>query len=234
MFNAAANMIDLGALVVLIIIACIVVCAWCFIIFYLCTHASMFIAFLTTNEPQSNELRLETRVGCGDGTCYLPMFARRYKDRVFKRLGYFPSIIALASVSKTYRKRVRGRLELIGDGMAHFERSNNERPVWDVVEELVGKIGWVGTNELRIVSSVPPEGYRYIQLFLPEWRNFILLLGPNPRLQAIIDIDASYRTQFIGVLWKKETDRYCLEKVLYMDVWGQLSGMEFGEEARIN
>jgi hypothetical protein len=60
MFNAAANMIDLGALVVLIIIACIIVCAWCFIIFYLCTHASMFFAFLTTNDPQSNELRLET------------------------------------------------------------------------------------------------------------------------------------------------------------------------------
>ena len=110
--------------------------------------------------------------------------------------------------------------------MAHFERSNDERPVWDVVEELVGKIGWVGTSELRIVSSVPPEGYHYLQLFLPEWRNFILLFGPNPRLQAIIDIDAGYRTQFIGVLWK-ETDRYCLEKVLYMDVWGQLSGMEF-------
>jgi hypothetical protein len=125
-------------------------------------------------------------------------------------------------------------LELIGDGMVHFKRSNNERPVWDVVEELVGKVGWVGTNELCIVSSVPPEGYCYIQLFLPEWRNFILLLGPNPRLQAIIDIDASYRMQFIGVLWKKETDRYCLIKVLYMDVWGQLSGMEFGEEARIN
>jgi hypothetical protein len=102
MFNAAANMIDFGALVVLIIIACIVVCAWCFIIFYLCTHASTFFAFLTTNDPQSNELRLETRVGCGDGTCYLPMFARRYKDHVFKRLGYFPSIIALASVSKMY------------------------------------------------------------------------------------------------------------------------------------
>jgi hypothetical protein len=228
-------MVDLGSLVVLIVIACFVVCAWCFIIFYLCTHASTFFAFLTTNEPQSNELRLETRVGCPDGICYLQMFDMRHQDRIFTYLGYFPTIIAIASVPKSFRRKVKGKLEFIGDGVAHFEQSIGEGLVWDIVEGLVGRNEWVGGSELCKVSSVPPEGYRYLVLFLPEWRNTILqCLGPNPLLQTIIDIDAGYRTQFFGVLWQKETDKYSLEMELNMDVWEQLGRCGFGPEARIN
>jgi hypothetical protein len=75
----------------------------------------------------------------------------------------------------------------------------------------------------------------YLELFLPEWRNTILqCLGPNPLLQTIIDIDAGYRTQFFGVLWQKEMDKYYLEMELNMGVWEQLGRCEFGPEARIN
>src|ERR1700733_7693261 len=79
-------------------------------------------------------------------------------------LATFQPFIALASISKMYQ-----RLELVGDGVAHFEG-----PVWDVVEELVGQIDWVGSSDLHIMSSVPPEGYHYLQLFVPERRNWIL------------------------------------------------------------
>jgi len=82
---------------------------------------------------------------------------------------------------------------------------------------------------------MPPEGYRYLELFLPEWRNMILqLFGPNPLLQVVADAHASYRTQFFGVLWQKETDKYSLEMELNMDVWEQLGRCEIGPEARIN
>ena len=232
MHSDAASTMDLASLIILILAACLVVGAWFTIAYYQVRHIRSSPSW-TTNE--SIRLRPNTRVGCGDGTCYLSMFSKRYKDRILNRLGYFPTIIALASISKTYRRRVRGKLELVGDGMAHFERCKDERQVWDVVDELVGRVDWVGTNDLRIISSVPPEGYRYLQLFKPEHRNSILqFLGPNPHLQAVIDIDASYRTRFIGVLWKKETDRYCLEKELYMDVWGCLDGWVIRAEARIN
>ena len=131
-------MVDLGALVVLIIISCIVLCAWCFIIFYLFAHTSTFFTFLTTNEPQSNELQLETHVGCPDAICYLQMFEMRHQDHIFAYLGYFPTIIAITSVLKSFRRKVKGKLEFIGDGVAHFEQSIGEGLVWDIVEGLVG------------------------------------------------------------------------------------------------
>ena len=233
--DAAATMINLGTLVVFILIACIIFGLWIFIVWYLVRHATTFFQSFTTNRSQSNELRLDTRVGCPDGICYLQMFEMRHKDRILARLGYFPMIIAIASVPKSFRRKIKGRLEFIGDGVAHFEQSIGEELVWDIVEGLVGRNLWVGSSELRKVSSMPPEGYRYLELFLPEWRNMILqLFGPNPLLQAVADAHASYRTQFFGVLWQKETDKYSLEMELNMDVWEQLGRCEIGPEARIN
>ena len=97
------------------------------------------------------------------------MFDMRHQDRIFACLGYFPTIIAITSVPKSFQRKVKGKLEFIGDGVAHFEPSIGEGLVWDIVEGLVGRHGWFGSSELRKVSSMPPEGYRYLELFLPEW-----------------------------------------------------------------
>lgn len=42
------------------------------------------------------------------------------------------------------RKRIRGRLEIIGDGVAHFERDLNEGYVWDFLEGLATQFELIG------------------------------------------------------------------------------------------
>jgi hypothetical protein len=96
------------------------------------------IAYLLLNEFQLNKLQLDTHVGCGDGLYYLSMFQTTYHAHIVAELGHFPIIIALASIAKSYRRKIKGKLILIEDGMAHFEQDKNERLVWEVVEELVG------------------------------------------------------------------------------------------------
>jgi hypothetical protein len=124
-------------------------------------------------------------------------------------------IVTLASIAKSYRRKIKGKLTLIEDGVAHFEQDKNERLVWEVVEELVGRLDFIESRQVRVVLSRPPEGYRYLELFLPECRNFILLLGSFPSLQSVVNINTEYHMGFIGVLWQKERDRYVLEKELY-------------------
>jgi hypothetical protein len=117
------------------------------------------------------------------------MFDMRHQDCIFTHLGYFPTIIAIASVPKSFRRKVKGKLEFIGDGVAHFEQSIGEGLVWEIVEGLVGRNEWVGSSELRKVSSMPPEGYHYLELFLPEWQNTILqCLGPNPTFKQSLTL----------------------------------------------
>jgi hypothetical protein len=156
------------------------------------------------------------------------------------QLGHFPTIIALASIATSYRRKIRGKLTLIEDSVAHFEKDRNERLVWEVIDELMGRFDFIGSGQRRsgqgrIISSQPPEGYRYTELFLPEHRNDIMYqIGRFPHLQAIVDIKPEYRMEFIGVLWQKETDRYVLEKERDMDVWEQLGRCEIRAESTID
>jgi len=234
--DAAATMFDLGALIVLILIACIIFGLWIFITMYLVQHATTFFPSLTTNGSQSNELRPDTRVGCPNGLCYLPMFLTKYHHRIMPELGHFPTIIALSSVPSSYRRRIKGKLVLIEDGVAHFEKHKDEKLVWEVVNEIVGRSEFfTGSRQMTIVSFQPPEGYRYSELFHSNYRNDIIrLLGPFPRLQDVVNVDAQYRTEFVGVLWQKWTDKYVLEKDRDMDVWGQLGRCVIRPDAMIN
>jgi len=90
------------------------------------------------------------------------------------QLGHFPTIIALANIATSYRRKIKGKLTLIEDGVAHFEKDRNERLVWEVVDELICQLDFIGSRQVRIVLSRPPEGYWYTKLFLPEHRNDIM------------------------------------------------------------
>ena len=159
------------------------------VILYLLSYTITFWPTSLANESQSNKLQLDTCIGCSNGLCYLAMFQTRYHNHILAELGHFPTIIALATIVKLYRKKVKGKLMLIGDGVAHFEQ-DKERLVWEVVEGLIGQLEFIGSREMRVFSSTPPEGYHYLELFLPECRNLILqLLGPFPPLQAVVRIN---------------------------------------------
>ena len=68
-----------------------------------------------------------------------------------------------------------------------------------------------------------------------NYQNDIMhLLGPFPRLQDVVNVDAQYRTEFVGVLWQKWTDKYVLEKDRDMDVWAQLGRCVIRPDAMIN
>jgi hypothetical protein len=102
---------------------------------------------------------------------------------VHNRLSHFPTIIALVSIHKSYRRKIKGKLVLIEDGIAHFEKDKHERLVWEVVDELVGRLEFIGSRQVRIISSQPLESYCYSELFhFDHHNNVIHLLGPFPRL----------------------------------------------------
>jgi hypothetical protein len=160
---------------------------------------------LHTNNLQL-ELRPDTRVGCSNGLCYLLMFKCSYHDRIVTRIGYFPSILALTAIPKVYRTKAKGSLELIEDGIAHFEPNVRDGGfVWDILEEMMSHFDLIGARGLSRISLNPPEGYSYLSLFIPTRRNVLnAILGPNPLLQAVIDIDPTDRLEIEGFLWEKE------------------------------
>jgi len=195
-------------------------------ILYLCMHLITYIILLIFPIPASNktplpELRLDTRVGCPDGLCYLKMFRSLYHDRITKRLGHYPSIIALLAIPKIYRRKTRGKFKIIGDGLAHFEPDQNGALVWEMLEKLMMRFDLIGDQTHRRVSDRPPEGYGYITLFNPSNRNDILTtLSSSPRLQEILNINSDYRLELKGFLI--ETGENTCKVVLgdvEMNVW---------------
>jgi hypothetical protein len=87
-----------------------------------------------TNKLQLAKLQPDTRVGCPDGLCYLPMFIQSCYTQITYRLGHFPSILALTTIPKSYRRKARGKLEIIGDGIAHFEPDRSASSFYDVLD----------------------------------------------------------------------------------------------------
>jgi hypothetical protein len=143
----------------------------------------------------------------------------------------------LVAIPVSYRKRIRGSVKIIGDHFAHFERNRHEGYVWDILEEVVTRFEFIGSGRMRIISSTPPLGYKYVELFHIERRNEVLQsLGAFPRLQAIINVNPNYRMEFIGVIWPSETekDQWCLERRLNYNVWEMIVGLQFGAEAKID
>jgi hypothetical protein len=96
--------------------------------------------------------------------------------------------------------------------------------VWVIVEDLMSRFDLIGSREFSRISFTPPEGYSYLELFVPERRNEILrTLGPNPLLQNVIHTNPNYQMEFQGVLLETETNRFCLGRCLNFDVWGQVT-----------
>jgi hypothetical protein len=163
------------------------------------------------------------------------MFTKDRRQRVLKRIGHFPSILAISSVPRSYRTKIKGWFEIIGDGIAHFEEDRNGGPVWALLDEMTGRIDLIGDRNLWRVSSTPPVGYSYAELFVPGKRQEILEhLGPEPLLQSVIDINPTHRFAIKGYLWEKEPGVFCVLKGLTRnDVWEQIFRWNRGSGAKI-
>jgi hypothetical protein len=129
------------------------------------------------------------------------MFLTRRHDRVTNQLGHFPTILALSAIAKSYRRKIRGRLDLIGDGLAHFEPDPHGFLVWEVLDNMMTRFDLIGGRNLSKVSNKPPEGYGYIEIFNPSNCNDILkILGSNPCLQEILNTNLDSRLDLKGFL----------------------------------
>lgn len=210
---------DPGAFFVIILAAAALFGPFVFGFFYA-------IAYITSLSSITNdvELRPDTRVGCSDGLCYLRLFKRQYHIRLTEQLGHFPSIFAISVINKSYRTRARGELEIIGDGMAHFEPDHRGGLVWDIVKDVMGRFSLISGGDLSTLSFSPPAGYSYLELFVSTKRNEILsMLGPNPLLRSVIDIDQAYRLSIKGFLHEKEEGFLKVVKAnIEMEVWVQV------------
>ena len=162
----------------------LIICMMAFLIgpcLFICLYSTayvidMIIQYFFPEDQPPIELGPDTCVGCPDGLCYLHMFMSRYHDLITRRLGHFPSIFALSTVSKSYRRNhARGKLELIGDGLANYEPDVSGDLVWEIVEKLI-ILDLIGGWNLVKISSKPPKGYGYIELFNPPNYNDILVL----------------------------------------------------------
>lgn len=196
-----------------------------------------FLCPTSPNELQTIELQPTTRVGHSDGFCYLELFRPLHRPSLRIQLGHYPTIMRLIAVSASYQRRIRGTVEIIGDHFTHVECNSQERYVWDILEEVMARFEFIGSGQLRIISSMPPLGYKYTELFHLERRNEVIQsLGAFPCLQAIVNVNPDYRMEFRGVLWPSETvkDQWCLEKRLSYNVWEMIVGLRFGAEAKID
>jgi hypothetical protein len=84
-------------------------------------------------------------------------------------------------------------LNIIGDGVAHFEPDKNGGLVWKMMDNMMSRFNLIGSRQLKILLFAPPEGYIYLELFVSDRRNAILRnLGPNPLLQTVVNINSNY------------------------------------------
>jgi len=93
--------------------------------------------------------------------------------------------------------------------------------IWDILEEMMSHFDHIGCRGLSKISHNPPEGYSYLMLFIPTRRNVLnAILGPNPLLQVVIDIDPTDCLEIKGFVWEKEEALLKLiEGDVQMDAW---------------
>ena len=119
--------------------------------------------------------------------------------------------------------------------MAHFEPDYRGGLVWDIVKDAMGRFSLI-SGELSILSFTPPAGYSYLELFVPTKHNEILsMLGPNPLLQSVIDIDSVYRLSIEGYLVEEEEGFLKVVKAnIGMEAWVQVIAWDdFRQEVRV-
>jgi hypothetical protein len=200
---------DPQTFIVLVLIAACLGGPAIYLILYIIISLILWISPI--NESSPSELQPETRVGCPDGLCYLPLFKTRYHLRITEQIGHFPSILALSAVPTSYRRKAKGTLTIIRDGLAHYEPAVSGGLAWDIVGEVMTRFDLIGGRQLSRLSFKLPEGYSY-QLFVPTVRNEILkIVGPHPFLQTIINqFNLSLQRQGIslGEEWGIYTDRW--------------------------
>jgi hypothetical protein len=113
---------------------------------------------------------------------------------------------------------IRGRLELLWDGLAHFEPVANGFVIWEAIENLTTQDNSTGS---RALATTPPKGYGYITLFKPVNRtNILRTLSYNPRVQDLLDINPDYRLHTNGFLMETE-ENVCEITFCYTgtDIW---------------
>ena len=171
-----------------------------------------------------DELQLDTRIGCPDGLCYLPMFSCTIHLWLINELGHFPTILALTTFPHLYWLKAKGVLNIIGDGVAHFEPDKNGGLVWEIMDNMMSRFHLIGSRQLKILSFTPPEGYSYLAPFVSDRCNDIPRnLGPNPLLQTVVNINSNYWSEVEGVIWKKEPNILCVFKgFIKKNVLGQV------------
>ena len=157
----------------------------------------------------------ETLVGCPDGLCYLPLFRKDCHNWAVRQIGHFPSIYALSTVSTCYRRQMaKGTFKLIGDSLAHYEPHLYGDPAWEVVDKLTISLHLIGSKELVRISTKPPQGYGYIEIFHPSQHTHIMtMLGYCSRLQDLMLINPEYCLHTKELLW--DTGEHTCKIVLH-------------------
>src|ERR1700730_14266876 len=174
----------------------------CFVILWLFPAPTATILPLAAITPKP-------RIGCPDGLCYLQMFIKTYHERIIKNIGHFPSLFAISTIPKYYRRVARGKLKLIGNGLAHFEHDVHGFLIWEKIDEFMLEFHLADNHQLIHLSTNPPEGYEYINLFIPLRRNDVLtVLKQYPTLQQILNINPALRLDIKGTLWETEDNRF--------------------------
>ena len=138
-----------------------------FILLYATSYIiNVILQYFFPEDLPPAELGPDTLFSCPNGLCYLHMFSKTYHSQIINKIGSIPSIYIISAISTTYRKRgAKGNFQLIGDNLAHFEPTIFGESAWDVVDKLTLSLHLIGSNKLVKVSSKPPQGYRYIEIF---------------------------------------------------------------------
>jgi hypothetical protein len=62
----------------------------------------------------------------------------------------------------------KGSFKLIDDSLAHFEPHPYGDSAWEMIDKLTIPLHLIGSKELVKISSKPPQGYGYIEIFHPS------------------------------------------------------------------
>jgi hypothetical protein len=174
------------------------------------------------------ELGPETLIGCPDGLCYLHMSTKTYHSCIVNKIGHFPSILAISTISTSYRKKTAKRkFELISDNLAHFDPISLENLFgMYVVDKLMIPLHLIGIRNLVMVSSKPPQSYGCIENFHPLHQNQVLsILGSNPHLRDLLLVNPDYHLDTKGFLW--DTGNNTCSIILYwveenLKIWDEI------------
>ena len=94
------------------------------------------------------------------------MFRKNLYDKVIQQVGHFPSIYALSTVPHYYgRQSAKRTFKLIGDNLSHYETKIDGDPAWEIADKLTLPLHLIGSKELIKVSTKPPQGYSYAEIF---------------------------------------------------------------------